>query len=128
MSKAKTKEKAFSKNILSDDEVMEQGYYSAPSKVENEAVKEVEERLGLPVNITRKPENQKTRKSKKPAQTKATTKPRSFGDEPVEKIAVEIPKRLVKQMKMVVLNKDSRFNLETAAAFEMYIKNSSRGG
>ncbi len=96
----KSKEKAFEKNILlSEDEVMEQQYYTNPAKV--------------------KPENQKTRK--RAMNEKPLTKPRSF-DEPVEKIAVQLPKRLVKKMRAIVVEKESRFNIEAAAAFEAYLK------
>ncbi len=49
------------------------------------------------------------------------TKPRSF-DEEVEKIAVELPKRLVKKMRIIAAERESRFNIEAAAAFEMYLK------
>ena len=104
-------DKPFDKNVLlSEDEIMEQEYYSSSTKI--------------------KPENQKTSKSKKTTrpksrvevvQQKPITKPRSF-NEPVEKIAVELPKRLVKKMRSLAVEKETRFNLEAAAAFEAYLK------
>ena len=111
MNKAeKTKEQPFSKSVLAD-EIMEQGYYSADEK-------------------STKPENHKSRKSPKThTAQKSSTKPRSFGSAPLAKVAVEIPEALFTEMKLLVVGKRSRFNIETAAAFEMYIKASgSRRG
>ena len=104
----KTKEQPFSKSVLTD-EIMEQGYYSTAEK-------------------PTKPENQKTRKvQNSQAEQKTSTKPRSFGSAPLAKVAVEIPESLFTEMKRLVVDKRSRFNTETAAAFEMYIKaNGSR--
>ncbi len=106
MNKAeKTKEQPFSKSVLAD-EIMEQGYYSGEKST--------------------KPENQKSRKSPKThTAQKNSTKPRSFGSAPLAKVAVEIPEALFTEMKRLVVDKRSRFNTETAAAFEMYIKANS---
>ena len=128
MNKKKAAEKAFEKNVLlSDDEVMERGYYGAPSKTEQEAATEVSERFGIPINVKKKPENQKTRK---PAKTKPVAKPpnkpRSF-TEPVEKISVEVPSRLVEELRVLAARRRTRFNIETAKALEMYIKRAVKG-
>jgi len=110
MNKKKAAEKAFEKNVLlSDDEVM-QGYYDSSET---------------------KPENQKTRKPAKTKQVaKPPNKPRSF-DEPVEKISVEVPTRLVEELRILAVRRRTRFNIETAKALEMYIERvakSARGG
>ena len=128
MNKKKAAEKAFEKNVLlSDDEVMEQGYYSSPSKTEHEAAADVSERIGIPINVKKKPENQKTRKPAKANLTaKPPNKPRSF-DEPVEKISVEVPTRLVEELRILAVRRRTRFNIETAKALEMYIKRAVKG-
>lgn len=127
-----TKEKAFTKNILTEDEIMEREYYSAPAKTEKAAAKEIKGRPGVPVVFAReKEEKKKTRKSRPTKKTlvkkvesedKLTTKPRSFPNDEVEKIALEVPKDLVKKMRFLVVQKESRFNIEAAAAFTAYLQ------
>ena len=49
-------------------------------------------------------------------------KPRSFPNEELVQIGLELPKGMIKKMRLLVIEKETRLNLEMAAAISAHLR------
>jgi len=88
----------------------------ALTETERQATKEVSERFGIAVKPA-KPQKQKSGK---------TSKPPSFAEIEQIKITANLPKILVRKLRVIAALNDHRFNIELAAAIDYYVQKNSK--